>query len=93
MYATAIKREKQKLQKQIAKRKPREVASSDSDDDISLSNVEPAKPRKSSIKSKTRTTDERSSSKAKTRTTDKQTLKVVTRKRRAQQAALQQEED
>jgi hypothetical protein len=70
MYATASKREKQKLQKQIAKCKPREVARSDSNDDISLCNVEPAKARKSSIKSKTRTTDERSSTKAKTHTTD-----------------------
>jgi hypothetical protein len=90
MYATAIKREKQKLQKQIAKRKPREVASSDSDDDISLSNVKPAKLRKSLIKSKTRTMDKRSSTKAKIHTTDEQTL---TRKRRAQEVVLQQEED
>jgi hypothetical protein len=38
MYAMAIKREQKKMQKQIAKRKPREVASSDSksDSDISL---------------------------------------------------------
>jgi hypothetical protein len=92
MYATAIKREKQKLQKQIAKRKLREVASSDSDsnDEISLSNLEPAKARKSSIKSNTRTTDERSSTKAKTPTTDKRT---IAHKRRAQQVALKQEED
>jgi hypothetical protein len=90
MYAAAIKREKQKMQKQIAKRKPREVASSNSDDEISLSNVEPTKARQSSIKSNTRTTDERSATKAKTRTTDERT---IARKRRAQQAALKQEED
>jgi hypothetical protein len=43
MYATAIKREQKKMQKQIAKRKPREVASSDSksDSDVSLHNIEP----------------------------------------------------
>jgi hypothetical protein len=92
MYATAIKREQKKMQKQVAKRKPREVASSDSDsdDDISISNIEPAKARKPSIKSSTRTTDERSATKAKTRTTDE---RAIARKRRAQQAALKQEED
>jgi hypothetical protein len=90
MDATAIKRKQQKMQKQIAKRKPREVASSDSDDAISLSNVEPAKARKSSIKSNTRTTDERSATKAKTPSTDERT---VARKMRAQQAALKHEED
>jgi hypothetical protein len=82
------------MQKQVAKRKPREVASSDSDsdsdDDISISNIEPAKARKPSIKSSTRTTDERSATKAKTRTTDE---RAIARKRRAQQAALKQEED
>jgi hypothetical protein len=90
MYATAIKREQQKLQKQIAKRKPREVASSDSDNAISLSNVKPAKARKSLIKSNTRTTYGRTSTKVKTPTTDE---RAIARKRRAQQAALKQEED
>jgi flagellar biosynthesis GTPase FlhF len=92
MSATAIKREKQKLQKQIAKRKPRKVASSDSDsdDEISLNNVEPANARKSSTKANIRTMDERSSTKSKTPTTDERT---IAQKRRAQQAALKQEED
>jgi hypothetical protein len=60
MYVTAIKREQKKMQKQIAKRKPREVASSDSesDSDVLMHNIEPPKSRKSSTKSKTRS-DER----------------------------------
>jgi hypothetical protein len=82
MYATAIKREQKKMQKQIAKRKPREVASSesesDSDSNISLHNIEPPKSTKSSTKSKTHT-DERS-------------LKSIARKKRAQKAETLQEE-
>jgi hypothetical protein len=80
MYVTAIKRGQKKMQKQIAKRKPREVASSDSESDsnVSLHNIEPPKSRKASTKSKTRT--------------DERTLKSVARKKRAQKAETLQEE-
>jgi hypothetical protein len=37
MYATAIKYEQKKMQKQSAKRKPREVASSDSESNSNVS--------------------------------------------------------
>jgi hypothetical protein len=70
MYVMAIKREQKKMQKQIAKRKPREVACSEtgSDSNVSLHHIEPPKSRKSSTKSKTRT--------------DERTLKSVARKKR-----------
>jgi hypothetical protein len=76
----AIKHEQKKMHKQIAKRKPREVASSDSesDSDVSLHNIEPPKSRKSLTKSKTRT--------------DERTLKSVARKKHAQKAETLQEE-
>jgi hypothetical protein len=79
MYATAIKRNQKKMQKQIAKRKPREVASSNSksNSNVSMHNIEPPKQRKSA-KSKTRT--------------DERTLKSVARKKRAQKAETLQEE-
>jgi hypothetical protein len=70
------------MQKQIAKHKPREVASSDSesesDRDVSMHNIEPPKSRKSSTKLKTRT--------------DERTLKSDARKKRAQKAETLQEE-
>jgi hypothetical protein len=81
MYATASsKREQKKIQKQIAKRKPREVASSDSksDSDVSLHIIDSPKSKKSSTKSKTRTHE--------------RTLKSVARKKRAQKAETLQEE-
>jgi hypothetical protein len=80
MFATAIKREQKKMQKQIAKRKPREVASSNSESNsnVSLHNIEPPKSRKVLTKSKTRT--------------DERTLKSVARKKRAQKAESLQEE-
>jgi hypothetical protein len=78
MYATAIKREQKKMQKQIAKRKPREVASSDSKSNVSLHIIDSPKLKKSSTKSKTRT--------------DERTLKSVARKKRAQKAETLQEE-
>jgi hypothetical protein len=84
MYTTAIKREQKKMQEQIAKRKPREVASSDSecnsesDSDLSLHHIDPPKSRKASTKSKT--------------CTDERTLKSVARKKRAKKAETLQEE-
>jgi hypothetical protein len=80
MYATAIKREQTKMQKQIARRKPRGVAGidSESDSNVSLHNIKPPKSSKSSTKSKTRM--------------DKRTLKSVARKKRAQKAETLQEE-
>jgi carboxypeptidase C (cathepsin A) len=80
MYATAIKREQKIMQKQFAKRKPHEVASSDnkSNSDVSLQYIEPPKSRKSSTKSKTRT--------------DERTLRSVAHKKRAQKAETLQEE-
>jgi hypothetical protein len=80
MYATAIKREQKKMQKQIAKHKPREVASSDSESssEVSMHNIEHPKSRKSSTKSKTRT--------------DERTLKSVARKKCTQKAETLQEE-
>jgi hypothetical protein len=82
IYATAIKREQKKMQKQIAKGKPHEVASSDSesesDSDVLMDTIEPPKSRKSSTKSKTRMNE--------------WTLKSVARKKRAQKAETLQEE-
>jgi hypothetical protein len=68
MYATAIKRKQKKMQKHVSERKPRELASSESDSDFSLHIIESPKPKKSSTKLKTRMTDER-------------TLKSVARKK------------
>jgi hypothetical protein len=80
MYVTAIKREQKKMQKLVAKRKPREVASSDSESDsnISLHIIDSPKSKKSLTKSKTRT--------------DKRTLKFVARKKLTQKAETLQEE-
>jgi hypothetical protein len=80
MYATAIKCEQKKMQKQIAKRKAREVANSnsESDSDVSLHNIEPPKSSKTLTKSKTHT--------------DERTLKSVARKKRAQKSETLQEE-
>jgi hypothetical protein len=82
MYATAMKRKQHELKNHIAKRKPREIASSDSESnsDVSVNIIDPPLSQKSLRKSKKRALAE------------ERTKTLVARKKRAQKAESLQEE-
>jgi hypothetical protein len=80
MYANAIKHKQHKLKKHIAKRKPREIVSSDSksDSNVSVNIIDSPKLKKSAEKSKT--------------STEERTKKLVACKKPAQKAETLEEE-